>query len=254
MEEHVNADEILKDRVPAKLDFWQSATGGILGIFIWFHLFFDSSILLGPLAMYKVSKGLEGSFLDPAGKGWPILVSFAALSILIVFIVHAGLAMRKFPANWRQYKAFNSHMHQIQHGDTSAWFAQAVTGFIMFFFGGAHLLFMLFFPESIGPYAAADRIYSNGMFFFYLILLFSVVIHAGAGLYRVSIKWGLIVGKNPRLGRQRNKATARVIAVLFLVLGLMALIAYGKLGYDHKEKKGERFNPAIHASQEKDRE
>jgi len=123
----------------------------------------------------------------------------------------------------------------------------------MFFVGGAHLIYMIFFPGSIGPYASADRIYSQGMFFFYLVLLFAVVIHASAGLYRVGIKWGLFLGKNPRAGRQRSKALARTVAVLFLILGTLALFAYGKLGYDHRDHQGERYSPATHADKHKDR-
>ncbi len=251
MEEQINADEILKDRIPARLDLWQSVTGGILGLFIGVHLFFDSSILLGPQAMYRVSKGLEGQFLDPEGKGWPILVSLAALGILLVFMAHAGLALRKFPASWRQYKAFATHMHRMQHAESSAWLAQVITGFIMFFFGSAHLLYMVFFPGGIGPFLTAERIYGQGMFFFYLILLFAVVIHAAAGLYRVGIKWGLFCQKNPRHGRVILKNTFRAFSAFFLILGTLALLAYGKLGYERKNAPpGERFQPEAHAKLE----
>jgi len=249
MEEQVNADEILKDAIPAKLDFWQSATGVILGLFIWVHLLFDSSILLGPNAMYVVSKGLEGNFLDPAGHGWPILVSLFALGIFGVFVVHAGLAMRKFPANWRMFKAYYFHMTHIHHEDTSQWFLQAVTGFIMFFFGSTHLLYMVFFPNTIDPYSTADRVFSQGMFFFYIILLFAVVLHAAIGLYRVSIKWGLFGNSNPRAMRKTVKTLMRTVSGVFLVLGVLALLAYGKLGYEHKDKQGERFDPALHGEE-----
>ena len=41
-----------KSKIPAKLDFLQSATGLILAIFILFHLVFESSILFGKDSMY----------------------------------------------------------------------------------------------------------------------------------------------------------------------------------------------------------
>ena len=40
-----------RNRWPARLDFAQSATGLILGLFMWGHMFFVSSILLGYDAM-----------------------------------------------------------------------------------------------------------------------------------------------------------------------------------------------------------
>jgi fumarate reductase subunit C len=41
-----------KSRWPAKLDWLQSASGLVLGLFMWGHMFFVSSILLGKDAMW----------------------------------------------------------------------------------------------------------------------------------------------------------------------------------------------------------
>ncbi|MEA2018900.1 MAG: succinate dehydrogenase/fumarate reductase cytochrome b subunit, partial [Campylobacterota bacterium] len=52
-----------KNRLPAKLDFYQSLSGLILAIFIKFHLIFVSSILISEDFMYKVDKILSGSLI-----------------------------------------------------------------------------------------------------------------------------------------------------------------------------------------------
>ena len=91
-------------RLPARLDFLQSATGLILGLFIWGHLLFDSSIILGKKVFSFVSGTLELSFLSDSGHGYPSVVVLAVLIISFIFILHALLGMRKFPASWKQHK------------------------------------------------------------------------------------------------------------------------------------------------------
>lgn len=243
MNRRVTADRVTPSRRTAKLDFLQSATGVILGSFIWFHLFFDSSIIIGKEAMYHMAKALEGSFLDPEGHGYPILVSMAAASIFVVFIAHAGLALRKFPANWHQFQLFHKHSTELNHEDTSAWSVQVLTGFTMFFLGSMHLLYMIFFPGGIGPHLSAERMYSQGMWLFYLILLFAVVLHAGIGLYKVCVKWGLLMGKDPRVGRVRLKTFFRILSGIFLVLGVVSIVIYGKIGHENRNQKGVRYVP-----------
>ena len=84
-----------KSRMPAVLDRWQSITGLILGLFIIGHMFFTSSILLGKDAMYAETKLFEGSLF--LREPQPVIVGFAAMVIFLIFVIHAGLAMRKFP-------------------------------------------------------------------------------------------------------------------------------------------------------------
>jgi len=49
-----------KSRWPSRLDLTQSLTGLILGVFMWGHMFFVSSILLGRDAMWTVARFFEG--------------------------------------------------------------------------------------------------------------------------------------------------------------------------------------------------
>ena len=49
------ADAVRKSRLPARLDVVQSATGLVLALFMWGHMFFVSSILLGVYVMWTIT-------------------------------------------------------------------------------------------------------------------------------------------------------------------------------------------------------
>ena len=72
-------------------------------------------------------------------------------------MAHAFLAMRKFPANYRQYRDFVGHRKLLRHTDTTLWWVQVLTGFLLFFLATPHLYQMLLHPEAIGPHASAAR-------------------------------------------------------------------------------------------------
>jgi fumarate reductase subunit C len=230
-----------KSKLPAKLDYIQSATGLFLALFMVAHMLLVSSILLGKDVMYTVTKLLEGSFLVEGGH--PAFVAVAVAVIFTIFIVHAGLAMRKFPINYKQYKALKSFKDFYNHPDTNLWFIQAITGFVMFFAGSVHLYYMLANPGAIGPYASSDRMVSEMFAPLYLILLIAVEFHGAIGLYRLSVKWGWFDGDNPKENRKKLQTAKKIMSVFFLVLGIATWIAYVKIGIEHKDKAGERYVP-----------
>jgi len=221
-----------KSKIPARLDFLQSATGTVLVLFIMLHLLFESSILLGKDAMYALTKAFELDFIFEGGE--PLFIAFLAFGVFVVFILHALLAMRKFPSSYREYSAYRLHSQMIQHEDTSLWFIQITTGFMMFFLGSIHLYTMMTQPDKIGPFASADRIYSDTMWPMYLLLLVSVVLHASVGLYRLIIKWGW--GE-----RQKSKWMIKAATIFYLGIGLVSLGAYMKIGYEHRGEYGKRY-------------
>jgi len=229
------------DAMPAKLDFIQSATGLFLALFMWGHMLFVSSILLGKDAMYSVTKFFEGEYFF--GKSYPIIVSITVAIVFIIFIVHALVALRKFPNSYRQYRIYRAHMKQMQHSDTTLWFYQVFTGFVMFFLGSVHLYIMMTNPGNIGPYESADRVVSQWMAPLYLLLLLAVEFHGSIGLYRLVLKWGWFEGSNPKESRKRYKKVKYIITLFFLTLGLLSLAAYIKIGLEHKERVGERYTP-----------
>jgi len=233
--------EGVKSRLPARLDYFQSATGLFLALFMVAHMFLVSSILISKDFMYSVTKALEGAWIF--GEGEPLLVSIAVAGVFAIFIIHAGLAMRKFPINYAQFMKYRVHMKTLKHSDTSLWFTQAMTGFIMFFLGSVHLYIMMSQPANIGPFASADRMISEWMWPLYLVLLFAVELHGSIGLYRLAVKWGWFDGADPRATRKRLKAFKVGMSFFFIALGLATLLAYMKIGIDHKDKAGERYSP-----------
>ncbi len=228
-----------KSKIPAKLDFLQSATGLILAIFIIFHLLFEASILFGKDSMYAITKMFELDFFIKGGS--PIFISILAFIIFAIFIFHAFLAMRKFPNSYREYLRLKTHAKLMKHSDTNLWIIQITTGFMLFFLGSIHLYTMLIQPANIGPFASSDRVYSDMFWPMYLMLLISVVLHAGVGIYRLIMKWGWFDGKNPKENRLRTRKIIKIITIIYLIIGLFSLITYIKIGYEHRDSYGERY-------------
>lgn len=231
-----------KSRWPARMDLAQSVSGLVLGLFMWGHMFFVSSILVSKDFMWIVTKTFEGYFVF--GRGYPILVSGVVAFIACVLVLHAFLAMRKFPGSYREYTTFARHRQTLRHGDTTLWWVQVVTGFALFFLAFPHLFQMLMHPGAIGPYGSSDRVWSAGWWPLYLVLLFCVELHGGIGLYRLALKWGWFQAKDPQAGRQRLKTAKWALTVFFLVLGLATLGAYMKIGQAHRDRVGESYTPA----------
>lgn len=230
---------------PARLDLLQSATGLLLVLFMAGHGLFVASILISPEAMYRVTKAFEGVGLF--GRPFPLLVSLAALGVLLLFALHAGLALRKFPGSFRQYRMLHRQRRALQHRDTTLWVVQLYTGFALLFLGSAHLIMMMMNPAEIGPFASADRTWS-GMWSIGLLLLLAVEVHAGVGLYRLVVKW---IGLRQSPGMALSRPTiGRLIALAtfgFILLGLLSLATYLKIGYEHRDRAGERYQPAVSA-------
>ena len=227
------------DKTPAKLDFLQSSTGLILGIFIMGHILFESSILISNEMMYRVTLMFEGYYFF--GENYPGIISFLAAAISIVFIFHAAIAIRKFPSSYRQYKIIKNHATTMKHEDTSLWVIQILTGFFMFFIGSVHLYIMMTQPSNIGPYASSSRIVDEFMGPLYLILLVSVVSHAFIGLYRLAMKWGFMEGKNTKVSRKRFKFLMKGMILVYILIGIFSLAKYTYIGFTHDFSDGIKY-------------
>ena len=229
------------DRWPACLDALESISGVLLLLFIWAHMFFESSILLGKEAMFHVSRLFEGEPL--LGKPYPQLVSLAALAVGLLVVVHAALAVRKSPVSYRQYSLLHHHLGSLRHGDTTLWYLQVITGFALFFLIPVHLYIAFAQPELIGPYASADRIWTGRFWMLYVLLLLTVHIHAGIGFYRLMMKWGWF--NAPPNARFRNRVRVAMWCIIgfYLCLGSASLVTYMTIGHDHAERAGERYLP-----------
>ena len=234
-----------KSRVPAKLDYIQSATGLILGLFMWGHMLLVSSILVSKEFMYNITKFLEASFIFEGGN--PLLVTIAGFVVFIIFIVHAAMGMRKLPGNYKQYQVMKAHANNMGHEDTKLWFTQAFTGFAMFFLGSIHLFIIMTNSDAIGPYASADRVWSEWMWPLYILLLLAVEFHGTIGLYRLSVKWGWFDGDGSdyKATRVKLKKLKKILTYFFLILGFLTLAAYMKIGMENAEAGtvGQKFQP-----------
>jgi len=233
-----------KSRLPARLDYLQSATGLFLAIFMIFHMLFVSTILISKDFMMTVTKAFELNFIIDGGSRVPVFLSIAV--VFAVFIFHAFLAMRKFPISYKQAKTMNTHTNMINHTDTKLWRTQAITGFALFFLGSIHLYTMLTNPGGIGPYASSDRVWSEWMWPLYIVLLIAVEFHGAIGLYRLGVKWGWFDKGDGRETRKQLKKAKQILTAVMLVLGILTLAAYMKIGYDHQAENGTRYTTEIH--------
>src|SRR4029079_16383015 len=101
------ADRARKSRWPARLDLTQSATGLVLVLFMWGHMFFVSSILNSKDAMWTITKFFEGYFFFGTSYAW--IVSIVVAVVIGLIVVHAALALRKFPSDYHKFRTFRGH-------------------------------------------------------------------------------------------------------------------------------------------------
>lgn len=235
------ADRTRASRWPARLDLAQSASGLLLGLFMWAHMMFVASILVSRDAFWAVARFFEGAWFLDEPQPWLVSVIVAAVAALVV--VHAALALRKFPADYSQYASFRRHQRSLHHEDTTLWYWQVVTGFALFFMVAVHLFTMLVHPERIGPFESGDRVWTDRFWLLYLPMLFAVEIHGGVGLYRLAVKWGWFEGRDAAASRRRLRVAKWAMTAFFIVLGLASLAAYMKIGIEHAPDYGKPYVP-----------
>ncbi|ASM36475.1 fumarate reductase cytochrome b subunit [Campylobacter sputorum] len=211
-----------KSRLPALQDKLQSLSGLVLAIFMMCHMIFTSTIIFGKGAFEGVVH-----FAEPFGIYQ--VTNLVALIIFIIFVIHAFLAMRKFPANYSAYRAYKAHKIRMKHCDTTLWWMQFLSGFLLFFFASAHIITIIF-----GDKITADL--SIGRFsqlhIFYLLLLLVTVLHASIGTYRLFVKWISIDGTKVEAAATRKKVKTLNFIVwgAFVVLSIVADIVWLSLG------------------------
>ena len=238
------------NKTPARLDFLQSATGLILALFIMGHILFEASILVSNEVMYRVTLLFEGYYFF--GERYPGIISFLAAAIFLIFILHAAVAIRKFPASYKQYKIMKEHIVRFKHEDSSLWIIQVITGFMMLFLGSVHLYIMMAQPSNIGPFASSFRIVSEHMAPLYFLLLLSVISHAFIGLYRLALKWGFMEGKSTKVSRARYRILMKLFIAIYLIIGLSSLAKYTYIGLSNDITKDVRYtSDSIHFKENK---
>lgn len=226
-----------------RLDLLQSVSGLILALFMWVHMCLVSSILISKDAMYMVAKMFEGYYFF--GRAYPQLVAGAVMGVFLLMVLHAALAMRKFPHDYQQYTRFRQHQHRFAHSDTSLWWWQIVSGFLLFFLAPMHLFGMFSQPDQIGPHMSSLRVY-NTHWPLYLVLLFAVELHAALGIYRLILKWcSLPTGKDAKRWRHQLTVFKWGMSIFFIALGLATLLAYYQLGHHLHDQPFNKYDPSV---------
>lgn len=212
-----------KSAWPARLDLAQSLTGLLLAAFLAIHLLLDSAILFGPDAADFVAHFFEGELFFGTSHSW--IVSAAAVAILVLVVIHASLAMRKFPQSYRDYAVMRGHVRALEHTDTRLWWWQAATGFALFFLVAAHLFVVITHPSAIGADPSTRRVVEQGAWALYLIFLPVVLVHAAVGVYRLSVKWG-VPPLVDAVRASKRRTVMWIVVVAYLALGLASLATY----------------------------
>ncbi|MFQ6615242.1 MAG: hypothetical protein ACE5HZ_00555 [Fidelibacterota bacterium] len=182
-------------------------TGAILALFIWGHLVFESTILIGRGAYDAVANFLEHTIY---------IAQPTVLFITLVFFIHFVWSSRKIPAKLRERKRMmklglsikqakgrwdqdpRSEIRLRYHFETSLWIWQVRTGFIVLATGAFHLFLVTWniFTDmgvagqeaGLSAAIATSRV-GSGLWILYGVLMLSVVAHTAIGTYRLLVKW-----------------------------------------------------------------
>jgi len=224
---------------PARLDLLQSLSGLFLALFMWAHMAFVSTILISEEAFWTIARTFEGYYIF--GRPLPWLVSLFVLFIFLLIVLHAALALRKFPANWRQYRVLRNHVVSMRHGDTSLWLVQLISGFLMLFLASVHLYAVMMEPELIDPYGSADLVWSGRAWPLLFLLLLCVEVHGVIGLYRLALKWGWPSFGDVARTRRILRRSMWLLVIFFIVTGLLTLATFIRIGIEHAPNAGELY-------------
>jgi fumarate reductase subunit C len=182
-------------------------TGLFLLVFLQFHLFAVSTIILGPAAFNRDSALLDEYYISYIGI--PL--------VILAIIVHGLVALRKAPWHYKEMTIFIQHSRRLAHLDTWAWLVQILTGMTVLVLATIHVWNTL----STWPIAAAKsalRVQSGGFSILFLLLLVAEI-HAMVGLYRILVKWSWI---------HRRKFTKWLVyaTVAFVAVGFVTLLFF----------------------------
>ena len=209
-------------RWPAILDVTQSVTGLILGLFLFCHMAFTSSIQISKDLFWNLIETSGGAFIFSSSQEWMhvLFVGFITLCV----ILHALCALRRFPTSYHQFRDIKAHVGVLHHTDTTLWFIQFVTAVILTAFVFPHVMGMLMAPGEIDPNLSSVHTYHMGLCWT-LVFLVVTELHGMIGLYRLGVKWNVIKGE-----RAGFRKTMLVVAVLMIACGSLTAFTYWSYG------------------------
>ena len=211
----------------AYCDVAQSVTGLILGLFLFCHMAFTSSVNFGKDLFANLIETSGGAFINGEEHLWMHVVFVGFIFVCVV--IHALCALRRFPTSYRQCRAINARSRLRRHADTTLWMVQLVTAFLLFLLVFPHLMSMLTNPGGFDPNLIGVHTYHNGLLYTFIFLVVTEL-HGMIGLYRLAVKWD-IFAKNPERDiidqRQGDRAGLRKtmlgVALLMIVMGSITI-------------------------------
>lgn len=194
---------------PAYADVAQSVTGLILGLFLFCHMAFTSSVVLGKDVFWNLIQISGGTPIFGHEQLWlhVLFIGFVALCV----IIHALCALRRFPTSYKKLRDIRAHVKLVHHSDTTLWFFQFVTAIILTAMVFTHVFPMLMAPGEIDPNLSSVHTYHNGLVYT-LIFLVVTEVHGMIGLYRLGVKWDVVKGR----GHGFRKVMLVVCALMIL--------------------------------------
>lgn len=211
----------------ALCDVAQSVTGLILGLFLFCHMAFTSSVNFGKDLFANLIETSGGAFINGEEHLWMHVVFVGFIFVCVV--IHALCALRRFPTSYRQCRDIKAHYRLLRHEDTTLWMVQLVTAFLLFLLVFPHLMSMLTNPGGFDPNLIGVHTYHNGLLYTFIFLVVTEL-HGMIGLYRLAVKWD-IFAKNPERDiidqRQGDRAGLRKtmlgVALLMIVMGSITI-------------------------------
>ena len=227
-------------RFNAICDVTQSVTGLILGLFLFCHMAFTSSVQLGKDVFWNLIAFSGGVFID--GEEHAVLHVIFVGFITLCVILHALCAIRRFPTSYRQCRDIKAHYRLLRHEDTTLWFIQLITAFLLFIFVFPHLMSMLMNPHGFDPNLIGVHTYHMGFIYTFVFLVITEL-HGMIGLYRLAVKWD-IFEKNPETGIIDQRSTDRtglrkgmlIVALLMIVCGTLTAWTNYSIGAEQVAK------------------
>lgn len=177
---------------PAYCDVTQSVTGLILGLFLFCHMAFTSSMQIGKDTFWNLIQISGGTPIFGHEQLW-LHVLFIGFIMLCV-ILHALCALRRFPTSYKQCRDVNAHITMLHHSDSSLWRIQIITGVLLTALVFPHLMSMICHPSGLDPNLSAVHTFSMGLDWT-LIFLIVTELHGMIGLYRLAVKWDVVKGR-----------------------------------------------------------
>lgn len=210
MEGIVSLKTLARSTLPGRTDLAQSLSGVILALFTLMHLLLVSSVLLSPAIMNGIGWLLEESYLAQI---------FGPLLFLLM-IFHFILAARKMPFSAGGLSIYLQHAKEMRHQGTWEWLAQVVTAILVLIFASIHMYEVLTTLPITAAKSAAREI--GGWTPLYIVLLVSVGIHLGLGLFRVAVKYGYVTAANRAVWQKRTY----MLIGAYIIIGCITMLRF----------------------------